>query len=173
MKKILILSDTHGRCGLMYEIIKLVKPIDRLVHCGDVGCSGIERELSTASDCPVHVVCGNNDYGSNYPYIDSFVMEGHRVIVTHGHRQRIYSDLTPLLYLAEENKADIVMFGHLHVPVVKTWEGITLVNPGSLTYPRQSNRLPSYIMITIEDNGDVRFAVRYAEVTGKGIQIRG
>ncbi len=173
MKKILILSDTHGKCDLMYEIINKVKPIDSLVHCGDVGYGGIERELSAASDCPVHVVCGNNDYGSTYPYTDSFTLQGHKIIVTHGHRQRVYSDLSPLLYLAEENRADIVMFGHLHVPVVKTWEGITLVNPGSLTYPRQSNRLPSYIMMTIEDSGEVRFAVRYVEFTGKGIQILG
>ena len=173
MKKVLIVSDTHGQSDLMYEVIKRVKPVDLLVHCGDVGYRGIERELMMAADCPVYVVSGNNDYGNGYPAMERFAIEGHEVIVTHGHRQRVYYDLTPLCYLAEENQADIVMFGHLHVPIVKEDEGITLVNPGSLTYPRQRNALPSYIMMTIEDDGEVKYAVRYVEVTRKGIEITG
>ena len=67
MKKVLIVSDTHGQSDLMYEVIKRVKPVDLLVHCGDVGYRGIERELMMAADCPVYVVSGNNDYGNGMP----------------------------------------------------------------------------------------------------------
>ena len=173
MKKVLIVSDTHGYSDLLNELIKLVKPVDLMVHCGDVGYRGAREKLSFAAGCPVYLVSGNNDYGYDYPMLERFRMEGHEVIVTHGHRQRVYYDLTPLYYFAEENGADIVMFGHLHMPVVQKDGGIILVNPGSLTYPRQSNGLPSYIIMTVEDDGILKFAVRYIKVTGHGLEITG
>ena len=173
MKKVLIVSDTHGYSDLLEKLIELVKPVDLLVHCGDVGYSKAGEKLSFAAECPVYLVSGNNDYGYDYPLLERFRTEGHEILVTHGHRQRVYFDLSSLYYLAEENNAEIVMFGHLHMPVVKKENGIILVNPGSLTYPRQSNGLPSYIIMTIEDDGTLRFAVRYIKITGHGLEITG
>lgn len=33
--KILVVSDTHGRDTVLREVLKKVKPIDMLIHCGD------------------------------------------------------------------------------------------------------------------------------------------
>ena len=171
MKKVLVISDNHGRTGLMFEIVDLVKPVDLIVHCGDAGIPWTDRLLSERADCPVHVVSGNNDYLGEYPLTDVFMLGEHRVLLLHGHKHRVYYDLTPLYYLAEENQADIVLFGHLHIPVVQKTDGILLVNPGSLTYPRQSNGLPSYAMLTLEENGEVRAAIRYVKQGRKGLEI--
>ena len=58
---------------------------------------------------------------------------------------------------------DIVMYGHTHKPVVDQGRDIIAVNPGSLTYPRQEGRSPSYIVMTITDGikQDVSFEIRY------------
>ncbi|MCR4739713.1 MAG: metallophosphoesterase [Lachnospiraceae bacterium] len=161
MKKIVIVSDTHRQNELLYRLLELLKPIDMLIHCGDI--EGDNEGMIRRAECPVHMVAGNNDYGNMYPSLDVFEIEGHRVLLTHGHRYSIYRTLDPLYYLALENQAEIVMFGHLHVPVMEKKYGITILNPGSLTYPRQANRLPSYIMMTVKDNGSVEYDIRYLE----------
>ena len=55
------------------------------------------------------------------------------------------------------------MYGHTHKPVVDQDRDIIAVNPGSLTYPRQEGRSPSYIVMTITDGikQDVSFEIRY------------
>ncbi|MBQ7563367.1 MAG: metallophosphoesterase [Lachnospiraceae bacterium] len=171
MKKVLVISDNHGRTELMYELVGLVKPVDLIVHCGDVEVPNIERRLSERADCPVHVVSGNNDYFGGYPFVDIFMLGEHRVLLTHGHKQKLYYDLTNLFYLAAQEQADIVLFGHLHTPIIQREGEVLLVNPGSLTYPRQSNGLPSYAMLTLEDDGTVRAAIRYIKRTRDGLEI--
>ena len=50
-------------------------------------------------------------------------------------------------YIREEGaarKVDIVMFGHTHKPYFEQKDGITVLNPGSLAYPRQEGRKGSY-----------------------------
>ena len=85
----------------------------------------------------------------------------YKAVLTHGHRYHLYSDLSSLFYLAAENHADFVFFGHTHVPMIKEEGPVTLINPGSLTYPRQHGRKPSYIVGTIEDGSNPVFEVRY------------
>ena len=64
---------------------------------------------------------------------------------------------------ARDRGVDIVMYGHTHKPVVDQDRDIIAVNPGSLTYPRQEGRSPSYIVMTITDGikQDVSFEIRY------------
>ena len=55
---------------------------------------------------------------------------------------------------------DIVIYGHTHKPVVDTKGSVIAVNPGSLSYPRQEGRRPSYIVMEVEDE-DLRFSIEY------------
>ena len=57
--------------------------------------------------------------------------------------------------------ADIVMYGHSHRPVVDYDEGVIAINPGSLTYPRQEGRRPSYILMEIDKNEKAHFTINY------------
>ncbi len=159
--KILIISDTHRHNGNMWSVIDKVKPIDMLIHCGDI--EGYPDELLKKADCPVHIVAGNNDYGYDYDSEQSFFIGSHKVLLLHGHRYRIYQNLDTLFYLAEERKADIVMFGHLHVPIVETRGNITIINPGSLSYPRQNGRKPSFIILESDEKGELHYTVNYLQ----------
>ncbi|MBE5850038.1 MAG: metallophosphoesterase [Lachnospiraceae bacterium] len=157
--KVLILSDTHGYNDTMYEVIDREAPFDMLIHCGDL--EGAYDELRTKVNCTLHVVAGNNDYDPDMDRVRVFDIGKYKAVLTHGHRYRLYSDLSPLFYLAVENHADFVFFGHTHVPMIKEEGPVTLINPGSLTYPRQHGRKPSYIVGTIEDGSNPVFEVRY------------
>ena len=52
------------------------------------------------------------------------------------------------------------MYGHTHKPVVDREGSVIAVNPGSLSYPRQEGRRPSYIIMEAEEE-EVRFSIEY------------
>ncbi len=62
---------------------------------------------------------------------------------------------------ARELGADIVMYGHTHRPLLISEEDLVTLNPGSLTYPRQSGRHPSYIVMEMDRAGEAAFEIRY------------
>ena len=81
--KILIVSDTHRQNKNVLSVIERVKPIDLLVHCGDV--EGAEDIIAEAAGCPVKMVQGNNDFWSNIPREQEFMIGDYKVWLTHGH----------------------------------------------------------------------------------------
>ncbi len=157
--KILVVSDTHGYNDSMYDVMRKESPFDMMIHCGDIH-DEYER-LRSKVDCTLLVVAGNNDYDTDLPRMRDFSLGRYKAILTHGHRYRLYSDLSPLFYLAVENQADYVFFGHTHVPMIVEQGPVTLINPGSLTYPRQSGRKPSYITGYMEGDLRPRFEIKY------------
>ena len=62
---------------------------------------------------------------------------------------------------AQARGVDIVMFGHTHVPLIEYGEHVIALNPGSLSYPRQEGRRPSYILMDINKKGDAFFEIEY------------
>lgn len=157
--KVLILSDTHRQNTKMWQIIEHEKPFDLLVHCGDI--EGTDDELYMRAEAPVQIVAGNNDYCYDYEDDKIFNIGKYRVLLTHGHRYHIYRNILPLYYLAKQNNVDIVMFGHIHIPVIETDGSVTLINPGSLTYPRQADRRSTYIIMQTDANGDATYELKY------------
>ena len=157
--KILVLGDTHGQNRTMYDVIAAEEPFDMLIHTGDI--EGEQDRLRQKVDCALHVVAGNNDYDPFMDRVKVIDIGKYKAVITHGHRYRLYEGYDPLFYLAQENQADYVFFGHTHVPVVHEEGPVTMINPGSLTYPRQHGRRPSYIVGTVEDGKKPVFEIRY------------
>ena len=58
---------------------------------------------------------------------------------------------------ARERGVQIAMFGHTHRPVIDRSGPADLINPGSLSYPRQEGRKPSYMIMYMEEDGSVRY----------------
>lgn len=69
--------------------------------------------------------------------------------------------LEHLIREARERNADIIIFGHTHVPYLEIGRDMAVMNPGSLTYPRQEGRLPSYIILEIDENGKISGEIKY------------
>lgn len=57
---------------------------------------------------------------------------GRRITATHGH-------LFPLDPPPHSFPGDIYLFGHIHIPVIRQENGITLLNPGSITLPKENS----------------------------------
>ena len=157
--KILVVSDTHGRNEALKELLGRVKPIDMLIHCGDA--EGSEDYIRTVAECPVHIVSGNNDFFSELPKEEEFCIGKYHVLLTHGHYYYISMGTEMLKEDARARGFNLVMFGHTHRPYLEQDPDITILNPGSLSYPRQEGRRPSYIMIDIDRNGEAHFAINY------------
>lgn len=151
-KKILLVSDSHGQNNNLWYILKKEKPYQMLVHCGDFEYP--ESELVNRACCEVHLVRGNNDH-RDFSEKQIIRFGSHTALIVHGHRHRLYAGLTDLYYAALEAEADYVFFGHLHRPVQETYNGITFLNPGSVTYPRQEDRKPTYMTLCYDDKGNV------------------
>ncbi len=143
----LIFSDSHGRADRMEYVLK-EQPIAPSVvfFLGDgLRDSGFPHFEHQA----LYAVKGNCDgglFGELLPYGEECVvsLEGHRILALHGHRYGVKSGLGALLARAADAEADIVLFGHTHIP----WDEVVpagttvgnrvlsrpihLFNPGSL-----------------------------------------
>lgn len=156
--KVLIVSDTHRKNDIYLNIVKLHRP-DMVIHCGDA--EGSEYLLTEAADCPVHIVLGNNDFFSSLPRELELEVGKYKVWVTHGHNFYVSMGNEILKREAVARGVDIVCYGHTHRPVVDRDDDIIAVNPGSLSYPRQENHRPSYVIMEIDRNEQVHFTVAY------------
>ncbi len=159
MRKYLVVSDTHGRDDNFYKVLGMEEPVDGLIHCGDF--EGSESKFAIAADCPVYFVAGNNDFFSDLSRELEFTIEGHKAFLTHGHHYLVSMDLENIREEGKARGADIVFFGHTHRPVAKFVNGVYLFNPGSLSYPRQEGRRPSYLILMIDDNGKLESEIKY------------
>ena len=148
--KAVIVSDTHGHHENLRQLMLREEPFDMLIHCGDT--EGGEDWIRGHAPCmSVPIVMGNNDFFSRLPAELELDIDGLKVFLTHGHGYGVSMGTERLEDEARDRKADIVMFGHTHRPLIKQVEGLWVINPGSLTYPRQEGHRPTYIVMTVEE----------------------
>ena len=157
--KVLIVSDTHGRNHYLIDTINRVGPIDLLIHLGDFE-SG-EEYIKSMITCPVEFVAGNNDFFNGLPKDKIIHIGRYTILLTHGHRYGVNFSTGNLLEVAKKHKADIVMFGHTHVPLIDLTGSVWIINPGSLSLPRQHGRVPTFIIMDLDSNGDAHFTLNY------------
>ena len=157
--KILIVSDTHRRNENYIRAVELVAPIDMVIHCGDI--EGSEYLIAEYAGCPVQMVMGNNDFFADLPREKEFVVGKYRIWLTHGHNYYVSMGNETIKREARARGVDIVMYGHSHKPVVDLGEDVIAVNPGSLTYPRQEGRRPSFIIMDLDRKGEAHFTINY------------
>lgn len=157
--KILIVSDTHGRDEEFEKAVEREGRFDRLIHCGDV--EGREYFIEALADCPCCIVAGNCDFFCDLPRTEEIWIEGNKTLVTHGHQYGASRNVYGLLEEARKRECRIVLFGHTHRPLVEQTEGILLVNPGSLSYPRQEGRRCSYAVMNTDGKGKLDVEIRY------------
>lgn len=48
---------------------------------------------------------------------------------------------------------DVVIFGHTHRPFVEIGDDLIVLNPGSISYPRQDGKECTYIIMEIDSQG--------------------
>ena len=157
--RILIVSDTHKSHANLRRVLEKLGHIDMLIHLGDA--EGREGEIEMLAGCPVHIISGNNDFFSDLPREEEFFIHEHHVFITHGHGYCVGLSDERLKAEARGREADIVMYGHTHMPSLEIEPDLTILNPGSISYPRQRGRRPSYILMEIQEDGKIDYNIRY------------
>lgn len=160
-RKILVVSDSHGKNDNLKKAIEVFghkgRELDMLIHLGDIQCP--EDNITGLVNCPVEIVRGNNDMNPNLPATKLIRIADETALITHGHRYGCYMGTDQMKELAEANGASIVLYGHTHVPMLELHSKIKVMNPGSISLPRQEGHRPTYLVITIEDDGRKNFVV--------------
>ena len=166
--RVLILGDTHAQDDIFLRILAAEKEYDAVLHTGDFeGSEFVYRELS---DAPLYAIAGNNDFFTDLQISEIVEFGKYRIYVTHGHLHGVSWDNSEVLKEARENGCNVVMYGHTHVPVLQqavSDDGITVLNPGSLAYPRQSGRKPSYAVMEIDRFGRAHYQINYLTRSGR------
>lgn len=133
--KYLVLSDSHGNVDNMVRAVELVKP-QGIIHLGD-GWRDVEELRELFPSLPLEQVPGNCDFGRFEALERVLILDDHRVLIAHGHTLGVKTGLLRAQYRALEMNADILLFGHTHVPLVDAASRPMMMNPGSIGDPRR------------------------------------
>jgi putative phosphoesterase len=137
--KIVAISDTHAPRrwkSCPPRVAGYLRQADLILHAGDVCTASVLDEL--AQYAPVHAVLGNNDgpgvaaWGA--PETLDLDLAGLRVSMIHdsgpsaGRLRRMRRRFP---------EAGLVVFGHSHIPLDESADGLRILNPGSPTDRRR------------------------------------
>ncbi len=149
--KILLVSDSHGKFNRLHKIYKK-ENADYVMFAGDYSNDCIE--LSYVEDNAEYLIvkgnCDIEDY-ANPTMIESKI-DKYKILLTHGHLHGVKKTYTLLLNDAKNAKADVVVFGHTHIPYFEIHDGIYLINPGAVKDKK-------YATIDIKD-GDIKVKLK-------------
>jgi putative phosphoesterase len=120
-----VIADTHG--VLHPAVPQLFAGMDHVIHAGDVGGAHVLRALRALA--PVTHVDGNNDAATGEDVL-RFEVGGLRVLLTHILPRPKQPAPRVLASLAQQ-PADLVVFGHSHLPHHEILDGVTFFNPAS------------------------------------------
>ncbi|MBV7504554.1 metallophosphoesterase [Bacillus sp. sid0103] len=147
--KIVVLSDTHlpkRAKGLPPRLIEELVHADLIIHAGDLQTIDVYIELKSYAN--VVGVFGNVD-GDEIKdlFPENRVIEvcGFKIGITHGHGKGKTTEKRAILAF-EGEKLDCLIFGHSHIPIKKSENGILLFNPGSPTDKRRQKKFSFGVM---------------------------
>lgn len=154
MKRLLVLSDTHGATGRIDLAIIKAGRTDGVIHLGDYVR---DAEYIRRKGLEVWNVRGNCDIEGGAETELTLHLGGCRLLLTHGHRLGVKYSLQRVFLRAQEMEAQAVLFGHTHTPLNTYEGGILLLNPGSLAEPR--NGKATFALLEAED-GTLRASLK-------------
>jgi putative phosphoesterase len=141
--KLGIVSDTHmpykGNV-LPRALVDGLQGVDLILHAGDFtdpAVIGILEEIA-----PVEAVTGNNDGEEIYERFGRkkmLTLAGFRVGLIHGDGFHKTTE-ERAIDAFRDDRPDLIIFGHSHIPLHRMEEGIMMFNPGSPTDKRRQPR---------------------------------
>lgn len=152
--KLFFLSDIHGSAYYTKRVLEIFEKeeADYLIILGDELYHGPRNPLPKDYQ-PSEVAKLLNDYNEkiiavrgncdsevdqmllDYPMMSDYstiLYDNKRIFLTHGH---IYNKAN----LPNISKGDVMVYGHIHVPIAEKIEDIFVLNPGSISLPKQDN----------------------------------
>ncbi|MGS0763931.1 metallophosphoesterase family protein [Syntrophomonas curvata] len=149
--RIAVAGDTHGRTEKLTRTMQMLKP-DHLFFTGDFYNDGLK--LARRLNIDWTGVTGNCDFGPKGRQEQLVTYAGRSFYLIHGHQYGAKRSLNSLFYRGQEVGANVVLFGHTHVPVCERMDGIWMINPGSASLPRHGSSC-SYALIDLGEKVDI------------------
>ena len=154
--RVAVISDTHlprGTRQLPDRCVAELRAADVVLHAGDVATVEVLEEIQRIAGVPVHAVLGNVDEPALYDHGVPFTRE----VEAGGARIAMIHDAGPAAARWERLRArfpdaDVVVFGHSHIPLHEERDGLQIFNPGS---PTDRRRQPRHTMGVAEVVGGV------------------
>lgn len=155
--KYLVCSDIHGSLGVFRKILECEKDsgIDAVIVTGDLELSPeilrdqIEEILPGIDYKSIHMVRGNCDeYSAASALPLELILEdsGHKIFITHGHRQGI-PRVNAMYIAASREGCDIALFGHSHTYTDQYEDDVRFLNPGAVV--KGYGKPSSYMILNI------------------------
>ncbi len=145
MKKLVIISDSHGNRKGVEGLLPLIAENDYLVHLGD-GVGDL-RELTRQYPEKIYACAGNCDLFSPYPDEGILEVEQVKILCCHGHRYGVKRDLQGLVAAAKARDCEVALYGHTHSAAIEKIDGVTVINPGSLRYSLDKGGSYCYLIV--------------------------
>jgi putative phosphoesterase len=156
--RVVVLSDTHSPRhwkGCPPAVAAHLERADVILHAGDVCTPDVLDVLRGFA--PVHAVLGNNDVPAvaawGAPVTLQVELGGVQVGMIHdsGHKDGRVARLRRRF-----PEADLVVFGHSHIPLDVSGDGLRIFNPGS---PTDKRRQPTGTLGLLDlADGEIRSA---------------
>lgn len=143
--KILAVSDSHGNIDGLRKLEKLMESSDYVFHLGDHDYD--MKPFREKFDTKIYSVKGNCDGGGQE---FAFSLNGTKIMLVHGDRYLVKLSLLSLRLRAKELGVNLVFYGHTHSADICVLDGITFINPGSIS----ENQNGTYAVVEIE-NGKI------------------
>lgn len=150
--RLLVISDTHRHIGHVIHLLEGEHRFDALIHLGDMVEDAMD--LQNIFGLPVYYVPGNCDWGNHYGASEK-VLEfmGKRIYICHGHKSRVKYDNDILRQMIVNEGYDMALYGHTHTARIDYEGDSILMNPGSISLPRDGQ--PSFGVIHIDKDGTI------------------
>ncbi|MFD2761606.1 metallophosphoesterase family protein [Lentibacillus juripiscarius] len=142
--RIVITADTHmpdKAKQLPERLTNELAKADQIIHAGDWKTMDVYEELSQYGK--VTGVYGNVDDTALQEHLnarETITINGYKIGVVHGHGKKKTTEKRAIEAFTGES-ADIIVFGHSHIPLVRYFKKQLLINPGS---PTDKRTLPYY-----------------------------
>lgn len=166
MRRILIVSDTHGSLTSWKRLKVLVGNVDEVHHLGDVLYHGPRNPIPEGYDPAklaeelkrenLFLVRGNCDADvdllvlgiSEAPKVSLMSFNNIDLVLTHG---EFFEDEQYILRFLEDHKARVLFYGHSHVPRFDQVGLKLIINPGSLSLPKFHTD-PGFVFLEIGES---------------------
>ncbi len=145
--KILVFSDSHHTVSPMYNAIKQNQP-QMVIHLGDCIKDAMEIK-NDFFEINFQFVSGNNDFDYSIPNYKTIVVENKTIFLAHGHNYNVKFGMQFIFNTAKKANADILLFGHTHIPYNSIDYGMYVLNPGSCG--KSYFRKATYGILTIKE----------------------
>lgn len=143
MKKIIVLSDTHGNRAAIEKLYPLFSECDLIIHLGDTSSDGqyIKKQFGDK----VLLLNGNCDFMSLGEDELVYEAEGVKIFACHGDKFGVKQGLARLAAYAKTQGCAVALFGHTHCATERDIDGVKLFNPGNFTRYSQNSYL--YLLV--------------------------